>query len=65
MTPRGKYLETYRVDISLKPDDVGISEEDYSVHRCHSSLSQHSMISTKTPTETLGKALRAFLSQPL
>ncbi|GJV04229.1 mesocentin like protein [Tanacetum coccineum] len=65
MTPRGKYLETCRADISLKPDDVGMSEEDSSVHRCYSSLSQHSMMSTETPTETLGKALRACHSQPL
>nr|XP_043614911.1 uncharacterized protein LOC122586943 [Erigeron canadensis] len=69
MTPRGKYLETCRADISLKPDDGDVGEEDIAldsgVHRCHSSLSQHSMLSTETSTETLGKALRACHSQPL
>lgn len=70
MTPRGKYLETCRADISLKPDNDpkdAIGEEDTildsSVHRCHSSLSQHSLMSTEI--DTLGKALRACHSQPL
>ncbi|XP_024978358.1 uncharacterized protein LOC112515682 [Cynara cardunculus var. scolymus] len=87
MTPRGKYLETCRADISLKPEnpadpaifpseinswkDVneGTGEDDLlldsGVHRCHSSLSQHSILSMETPAETLGKALRACHSQPL
>lgn len=72
MTPRGKYLETSRADISLKPDEDPkhtIAEVDThldsNVQRCHSSLSQRSILSTETPTETLGKALRACHSQPL
>ncbi|XP_071710807.1 uncharacterized protein [Rutidosis leptorrhynchoides] len=67
MTPRGKFLETSRADISLKPDAVAEDDKliDSSVHRCHSSVSQHSMLSTETPTENLDKALRACHSQPL
>ncbi|KAB1214627.1 hypothetical protein CJ030_MR5G002858 [Morella rubra] len=40
---------------------------DSGVHRCHSSLSHRSMISTRnsTPAEVLDKALRACHSQPL
>ncbi|MBA0590476.1 hypothetical protein Gorai_019181, partial [Gossypium raimondii] len=47
----------------------GIGEEkllDSSVHRCHSSLSQHSEFSGRTsPVETSAKAIRACHSQPL
>ncbi|XVE87234.1 hypothetical protein DITRI_Ditri18aG0100200 [Diplodiscus trichospermus] len=48
----------------------GMGEEkllDSGVHRCHSSLSQHSMFSHRTspPAETLAKAIRACHSQPL
>lgn len=40
---------------------------DSSVHRCHSSLSQHSAFVTRTspPEESMAKALRACHSQPL
>ncbi|XP_052198025.1 uncharacterized protein LOC127804947 [Diospyros lotus] len=41
---------------------------DSSVHRCHSSLSQRSGMSTRTsppPAESLGRAVRACHSQPL
>lgn len=40
---------------------------DSSVHRCHSTISQCSTLSTKTspPAEPLGKSLRACHSQPL
>ncbi|KAJ0535380.1 putative ternary complex factor MIP1, leucine-zipper [Helianthus annuus] len=71
-TPPRKYLETSQSVISSKPDKGSIVEEDEddivldsNVHRCHSSLSQHSLLSAETPTETLGKALRACHSQPL
>ncbi|KAI7738899.1 hypothetical protein M8C21_009855 [Ambrosia artemisiifolia] len=69
MTPTGKYSETSK----SKPDKGIIGQEededdivlDSNVQRCHSSLSQHSLLSAETPTETLGKALRACHSQPL
>lgn len=40
---------------------------DSGVHRCHSSLSQRSVYSTRTspPADSLSKALRACHSQPL
>lgn len=40
---------------------------DSGVHRCHSSLSQHSALSSRPspPAGTLGRALRACYSQPL
>ncbi|KAK9067120.1 hypothetical protein SSX86_014445 [Deinandra increscens subsp. villosa] len=73
MTPPGKHLQTSRSVISFKPDNGSIGEDeeeedvvlDSSVHRCHSSLSQHSLLSAETPLETLGKALRTCHSQPL
>ncbi|XWS41991.1 hypothetical protein CRYUN_Cryun17cG0130100 [Craigia yunnanensis] len=48
----------------------GTGEEkllDSGVHRCHSSLSQHAVLSSRTspPDETLAKAVRACHSQPL
>ncbi|CAH1428989.1 unnamed protein product [Lactuca virosa] len=69
ITPRGKYLETCRVDISLQTNswqDVNAcfkNEEqngllDSGVQHCHSSV-------TRTcPTEIFGKSLRACYSQP-
>ncbi|KAK1433012.1 hypothetical protein QVD17_09916 [Tagetes erecta] len=70
MSPAGKYLETSKSAMSSKPDKGSIGEEedivlDSNVQRCHSSLSQHSILSAETPAETLGKALRACHSQPL
>ncbi|XP_023744271.1 uncharacterized protein LOC111892465 isoform X1 [Lactuca sativa] len=78
ITPRGKYVETCRNDISLKLQDanhnnnrgVEVKEEeeeedivlDSGVHRCHSSLSHQSI---ENPINTLGKELRACHSQPL
>ncbi|KAL4581847.1 hypothetical protein LXL04_006379 [Taraxacum kok-saghyz] len=72
ITPRGKYVETCRNDISLKLQETynngGVEEEeedivlDSSVNRCHSSLSHHSI---ENPINTLGKELRACHSQPL
>lgn len=74
ITPRGKYVETCRNDISLKLQESnnngGLKEEeeeedivlDSGVHRCHSSLSHHSI---ENPVNTLGKELRACHSQPL
>ncbi|XP_076937917.1 uncharacterized protein LOC143605826 isoform X1 [Bidens hawaiensis] len=73
-TPSRKHLESSRSVISSKPDKRTIGEEDEeeedividsNVQRCHSSLSQHSILSAETPNETLGKALRACHSQPL
>ncbi|KAD4888076.1 hypothetical protein E3N88_20149 [Mikania micrantha] len=71
----GKNLEASRSVVSVKQDRESNGEEqkeqeedailDANVHRCHSSLSQHSILSAETPTETLGKALRACHSQPL
>ncbi|KAA8531783.1 hypothetical protein F0562_006500 [Nyssa sinensis] len=51
-------------------NNIGGGEEkllDSSVHRCHSSLSQRSALSTRTspPVESLGKAVWACHSQPL
>ncbi|XWS45351.1 hypothetical protein CRYUN_Cryun15aG0129300 [Craigia yunnanensis] len=48
----------------------GIGEEkllDSGIHRCHSSLSQHSVFSSRTtpPDETLANSIRACHSQPL
>lgn len=58
--------------ITNQPNDLGSlgGQENVvgsDVHRCHSSLSQHSNLSTRTspPAEPLGKALRACYSQPL
>lgn len=74
ITPRGKYVETCRNDISLKLQESnnngGLKEEeeeedivlDSGVNRCHSSLSHHSI---ENPVNTLGKELRACHSQPL
>ncbi|XP_076930784.1 uncharacterized protein LOC143595709 isoform X2 [Bidens hawaiensis] len=73
MTPSRKNLESSRSVISSKPDKRTTGEEDEeedivldsNVQRCHSSLSQHSILSAETPNETLGKALRPCHSQPL
>ncbi|XP_057951888.1 uncharacterized protein LOC131146341 isoform X2 [Malania oleifera] len=48
--------------------DIGGEEKllDAGVHRCHSSLSQHSVFLSRTsPPESLAKAVRACQSQPL
>nr|XP_043608073.1 uncharacterized protein LOC122579876 [Erigeron canadensis] len=68
ITPRGKYLETCRADISLKSNswkdpNRGFEEEEnkllYSgVQHCHSSVTRTS------PAEFLGKSLRGCHSQP-
>ncbi|KAL4568645.1 hypothetical protein LXL04_024260 [Taraxacum kok-saghyz] len=69
ITPRGKYLETCRVDISLQTNtwqDVNEclkNEEqdgllDSGVQHCHSSVTRTS------PPEIFGKSLRACYSQP-
>ncbi|KAJ7952949.1 Ternary complex factor MIP1, leucine-zipper [Quillaja saponaria] len=58
------------VDTPWKESNVSGAEEkslDSSVHRCQSSLSQHSAFTTRTsrPVDSLAKALRACHSQPL
>ncbi|XP_024974922.1 uncharacterized protein LOC112513032 [Cynara cardunculus var. scolymus] len=68
ITPRGKYLESCRADISLQANSWqeanGCSGEeedqllDSGVQHCHSSVTRPS------PAEILGKALRACRSQP-
>ncbi|KAJ9564069.1 hypothetical protein OSB04_000035 [Centaurea solstitialis] len=70
ITPRGKYLESCRADISLQANswlDVNqcfeeVEKEDRILHsgvqHCHSSVTRTS------PAEILGKALRACRSQP-
>ncbi|XP_022739967.1 uncharacterized protein LOC111292049 [Durio zibethinus] len=58
----------YRDNSWKEPSGIGEEKLLYSgVHRCHSSLSQHSMFSNRTspPDETLAKAVRACHSQPL
>ncbi|XVF61940.1 hypothetical protein PTKIN_Ptkin08bG0175800 [Pterospermum kingtungense] len=62
-------VQTGYCDNSWK-EPSGVGEEkllDSGVHRCHSSLSQHSMFSSRTspPGEALDKAVRACHSQPL
>ena len=58
----------YRDNSWKEPSGTGEEKLlDSSVHRCHSSLSQRSVFSSRTspPDETLAKAIRACHSQPL
>ncbi|XP_059642098.1 uncharacterized protein LOC132284057 isoform X2 [Cornus florida] len=60
---------SYQIIANPWNGSTNIGEEkllDSGVHRCHSSLSQRSALSTRSsPTEPVGKAVRACYSQPL
>ncbi|KAG4153837.1 hypothetical protein ERO13_D03G018400v2 [Gossypium hirsutum] len=73
-SPRGRFSKVSRPDDVSKVENLAVRSsycenpcEEPSVHRCHSSLSQHSVLSSRTSTldENLDRAIRACHSQPL
>lgn len=73
-SPRGRFLKVLRADDVSKVENLAVRSsycenpcEEPSVHRCHSSLSQHSVLSSRTSPldENLDKAIHACHSQPL
>ncbi|MBA0707033.1 hypothetical protein Golax_019115, partial [Gossypium laxum] len=73
-SPRGRFSKVSRPDDVSKVENLAVRSsccenpcEEPSVHRCHSSLSQHSVLSSRTSPldENLDKAIRACHSQPL
>ncbi|MBA0643323.1 hypothetical protein Goklo_027631, partial [Gossypium klotzschianum] len=73
-SPRGRFSKVSRPDDVSKVENLAVRSsycenpcEEPSVHRCHSSLSQHSVLSSRTSPldENLDRAIRACHSQPL
>ncbi|KAH1113446.1 hypothetical protein J1N35_006824 [Gossypium stocksii] len=73
-SPRVRFSKVSRPDDVSKIENLAVRSSDCenpceepSVHRCHSSLSQHSVLSSRTSPldENLDKAIRACHSQPL
>ncbi|KAK5843673.1 uncharacterized protein LOC108471230 [Gossypium arboreum] len=73
-SPRGRFSKVSRPDDVSKVENLAVwssycenPREEPSVHRCHSSLSQHSVLSSRTSPldKNLDRAIRACHSQPL
>ncbi|XP_071694734.1 uncharacterized protein [Rutidosis leptorrhynchoides] len=65
ITPRGKYLETCRADISLQSNECSEEEEEDENGILYSGVQQcHSSVTRTSPTEILGKSVRGCYSQP-
>ncbi|MBA0793817.1 hypothetical protein Gohar_018200 [Gossypium harknessii] len=73
-SPRGRFSKVSIPDDVSKVENLAVRSsycenpcEEPSVHRCHSSLSQHSVLSSRTSplAENLDRAIRACHSQPL
>ncbi|XP_012469492.1 uncharacterized protein LOC105787575 [Gossypium raimondii] len=73
-SPRGRFSKVSRPDDVSKVENLAVRSsycenpcEEPSVHRCHSSLSQHLVLSSRTSPldENLDRAIRACHSQPL